>query len=82
MKYLMLLLFLSLSLVAIHAQSPQDFGHFIMEVECECETPFKDTDRWSVGSRGGYYCMATSKKTGKKYKRYFSSWRKAYGDQE
>lgn len=59
-----------------NGETPLDYGHTIVQQSCDCATPFKETVKWSQGSRGGYYCVATSKKSGKQYKRYFSSWLK------
>jgi hypothetical protein len=55
---------------------PTDYDHTIVNVDCECSLPFKDTVKWTQGKRGGYYCITIGNKSGVPYKRYFSSWLK------
>ena len=77
MKTLLLIFITCVSLNSI----PQDYGHTVVSYEnCRCADTFKNTVKWSKGKRGGFYCIATSRK-GNEYKRYFSQWLKQKSNQ-
>lgn len=48
-------------------------GHTVSSnPNCPCAVPFKNTTEWAKGTRGGYYCIATTD-DGRTYKRYLSN---------
>lgn len=65
-----------LLIIGLSADNPTSYGHEVKTEVCQCAKPFKDTKAWTQGSRSGYFCITTSEKTGKQYKRYFSQWLK------
>lgn len=66
-------IFILLMILGVNNPTPTQYGHRVVDYDCQCQNPFKDTATWTKGKRSGYYCIAISRK-GNQYKRYFSQW--------